>query len=313
MLLFGRKLVPRWAHFVAALMVALGTLFSAFWILSANSWMQTPQGYTMVDGRFVAVDWLAVVFSPSFPYRFAHMVCAAYITTGFVVLSVGAWLIRKGQFAAEGRLMFSITLWLLLVLVPLQIFLGDQHGLNTLEHQPAKLAAIEADFKTETPTPLNLFAIPDQNAGTNRFVIAIPRLGSLILTHSWNGTVKGLDQFPRQDWPPVIFPFFAFRIMVGVRDADAGAGHLGQLDAARRPSVPQRPPPAAVRVRGAARLHRRPRRLDHNRDRAATVDGVRLAAHRRFCFALPHRLERPAVARSAISSPMPSSFRPAGS
>src|ERR1700734_1626843 len=215
-LLFGRNLVPRWAHFVAALMVALGTLFSAFWILSANSWMQTPQGYTVVDGRFVAVDWLAVVFSPSFPYRFPHMVCAAYITTGFVVLSVGAWLIRKGQFVAEGRIMFSITLWLLLFLVPLQIFLGDRHGLNTLEHQPAKLAAIEADFNTETPTPLNLFAIPDQNAGTNRFVIAIPRLGSLILTHSWNGTVKGLDQFPRQDWPPVIFPFFAFRVMVGV-------------------------------------------------------------------------------------------------
>ena len=112
-LLFGRKLVPRWAHFVAALMVALGTLFSAFWILSANSWMQTPQGYTIVDGRFFAVDWLAVVFNPSFPYRFAPMVCASYITTGFVVLSVGAWLMRKGQFAEEGRLMFSITLWLL--------------------------------------------------------------------------------------------------------------------------------------------------------------------------------------------------------
>jgi cytochrome d ubiquinol oxidase subunit I len=215
-LLFGRKLVPRWAHFVAALMVALGTLFSAFWILSANSWMQTPQGYEIVDGRFVAVDWLAVVFNPSFPYRFAHMVCASYITAGFVVLSVGAWLIRKGQFAEEGRLMFSITLWLLLLLVPLQIFLGDQHGLNTLEHQPAKLAAIEGDFRTETPTPLNLFAIPDQNTATNRFDIAIPRLGSIILTHSWNGTVKGLDQFPRQDWPTVIFPFFAFRIMVGV-------------------------------------------------------------------------------------------------
>ena len=215
-LLFGRNLVPRWAHFVAALMVALGTLFSAFWILSANSWMQTPQGYEIVDGRFVAVDWLAVVFSPSFPYRFAHMVCASYITAGFVVLSVGAWLIRKGQFAEEGRLMFSITLWLLLLLVPLQIFLGDQHGLNTLERQPAKLAAIEGDFKTETPTPLNLFAIPDQNTATNRFAIAIPRLGSIILTHSWNGTVKGLDQFPRQDWPTVIFPFFAFRIMVGV-------------------------------------------------------------------------------------------------
>jgi len=215
-LLFGRKLVPRWAHFVAALMVALGTLFSAFWILSANSWMQTPQGYTIVDGRFFAVDWLAVVFNPSFPYRFAHTVCASYITTGFVVLSVGAWLMRKGQFAEEGRLMFSITLWLLLLLVPLQIFLGDQHGLNTLEYQPAKLAAIEGDFRTETPTRLNLFAIPDQNAATDRFDIAIPQLGSIILTHSWNGTVKGLDQFPRQDWPTVIFPFFAFRIMVGV-------------------------------------------------------------------------------------------------
>ena len=215
-LLFGRKLVPRWAHFVAALMVALGTLFSAFWILSANSWMQTPQGYEIVDGRFIAVDWIGVVFNPSFPYRFAHMVCAAYITTGFAVLSVGAWLIRKGRSVEEGRLMFSITLWLLLLLVPLQIFLGDQHGLNTLEHQPAKLAAIEGDFKTETPTPLNLFAIPDQTNATNRFDIAIPRLGSIILTHSWNGTVKGLDQFPRQDWPTVIFPFFAFRIMVGV-------------------------------------------------------------------------------------------------
>jgi cytochrome bd ubiquinol oxidase subunit I len=197
-------------------MVAFGTLFSAFWILSANSWMQTPQGYKIVDGRFVAVAWFAVVFNPSFPYRFAHMVCASYITTGFVVLSVGAWLIRKGRFAEEGRLMFSITLWLLLLLVPLQIFLGDQHGLNTLEHQPAKLAAIEGDFKTETPTPLNLLAIPDQNTATDRFDVAIPRLGSVILMHSWNGTVKGLDQFPRQDWPTVIFPFFAFRIMVGV-------------------------------------------------------------------------------------------------
>jgi cytochrome d ubiquinol oxidase subunit I len=197
-------------------MVALGTLFSAFWILSANSWMQTPQGYKIVADRFYPVDWIAIVFNPSFPYRFAHMVCAAYITTGFVVLSVGAWMIRKGRFVEEGRLMFSITLWLLLVLVPLQIFLGDQHGLNTLEYQPAKLAAIEGDFKTETPTPLHLFAIPDQNTATDRLDIAIPRLGSIILSHSWNGTVKGLDQFPRQDWPMAIFPFFAFRIMVGI-------------------------------------------------------------------------------------------------
>jgi cytochrome d ubiquinol oxidase subunit I len=215
-LLFGRNLVPRWTHFVAALMVALGTLFSAFWILSANSWMQTPQGYKVIEGRFYPVDWLAIVFNPSFPYRFAHMVNAAYITTGFVVLSVGAWMIRKGRFVEEGRLMFSITLWLLLALVPLQIFLGDQHGLNTLEYQPAKLAAIEGDFKTETPTPLHLFAIPEQDTATNRFDIAIPQLGSIVLTHSWKGTVKGLDQFPRQDWPMVILPFFAFRIMVGI-------------------------------------------------------------------------------------------------
>src|SRR5271165_95340 len=164
-LLFGRKLVPPWAHFVAALMVALGTLFSTFWILATNSWMQTPAGYEIVDGRFVPKDWVQVIFSPSFPYRLAHVVDAVYITTGFVVVGVAAFYLRRGRFVEEARLMLSMTLWLLTVLVPLQIFLGDQHGLNTLEHQPAKLAAIEADFKTETPAPLNLFAIPDQNAG----------------------------------------------------------------------------------------------------------------------------------------------------
>ncbi|HEX4261061.1 MAG TPA: cytochrome ubiquinol oxidase subunit I [Acetobacteraceae bacterium] len=215
-LLFGRNLVPRWAHFVAALMVASGTLFSAFWILAANSWMQTPAGYKIVDGKFFPVDWLAIIFNPSFPYRFFHMVCAAYITTGFVVLSVGAWLIRRGRFVLEGRLMFSGTLWLLLVLVPLQIFLGDQHGLDTLQYQPTKLAAMEGDFTTESPTPLHLFAIPDQKLGINRYDVAIPYLGSLIITHSLTKPVIGLDHWPRNDWPPVIFPFFAFRVMVGM-------------------------------------------------------------------------------------------------
>jgi cytochrome bd ubiquinol oxidase subunit I len=147
-LLFGRNLVPRWAHFFAALMVALGTLFSSFWILAANSWMQTPAGYEIVDGRFYPKDWLAIIFSPSFPYRFAHTVDAVYITTGFVVVGVAAWWLRRLRFVEEARVMLSMTLWLLTVLVPLQLFLGDAHGLNTRKHQPAKLAAIEAIWDT---------------------------------------------------------------------------------------------------------------------------------------------------------------------
>jgi cytochrome bd ubiquinol oxidase subunit I len=214
-LLFGRKLVPRWAHFVAALMVALGTLFSSFWILSANSWMQTPAGYELIGELFHPTDWLQVIFNPSFPYRLAHTVVAFFITTGFVVLGVGAYLIRRGQFVEEGRTMLSMTLWLLTVLVPLQIFIGDQHGLNTLEHQPAKLAAIEAIWETGRDLPLTLFAIPDEDAEANRYPIELPSLGSLILTHRFDGEVKGLKDFPANERPPVAIPFFAFRIMVG--------------------------------------------------------------------------------------------------
>jgi cytochrome d ubiquinol oxidase subunit I len=215
-LLFGRKLVPPWAHFLAALMVALGTLFSAFWILAANSWMQTPAGYEIIDRRFFPKDWLAVVFSPSFPYRLPHTVVGFFVTTGFVVVGVAAWLIRKGRSVDEARVMLSMTLWLLTALVPLQIFLGDQHGLNTLEHQPAKLAAIEARWDTERRIPLTLFAIPDPANETNRFAIDVPLLGSLILTHSLDGEVKGLKDFKPEDRPPVAIPFFAFRIMVGI-------------------------------------------------------------------------------------------------
>ena len=214
-LLFGRKLVPPWAHFVAALMVALGTLFSSFWILSANSWMQTPAGYEIIDGRFFPTDWLQVVFNPSFPFRLAHTVVAFFITTGFVVMGVGAYLMRRGKFAEEGRTMLSMTLWLLTVLVPLQIFIGDHHGLNTREHQPAKLAAIEARWETGRRVPITLFAIPDEKAETNYFSIDVPLLGSLILTHEIDGEVKGLKDFPADQRPPVAIPFFAFRIMVG--------------------------------------------------------------------------------------------------
>jgi cytochrome d ubiquinol oxidase subunit I len=215
-LLFGRKLVPQWAHFCSALLVAFGTLLSSFWILSTNSWMQTPAGYRMVDGRFVPVDWMAIIFNPSFPYRLAHTVDAFYVTTGFVVLAVGAWLIRKKTFAAEGRVMLTTTLTLLAVLVPLQILLGDMHGLNTLEYQPAKLAAIEAHWNSEARAPLALFAIPDEKAETNHAVLEVPLLGSLILTHDVNGVVPGLKDFPASDRPPVAVPFFAFRIMVGL-------------------------------------------------------------------------------------------------
>ena len=215
-MLFGRKLVPRWAHFASAVLVAAGTLFSTFWILVTNSWMQTPGGYRLVDGIFYPTSWTQIIFSASFPYRFLHTVTGFYITTGFVVLGVAAALLRRGASRDEAKLMLSITLWFLTFTVPLQIFLGDAQGLNTLQHQPAKLAAIEAHWTREARAPLTLFAIPDQKAETNHFAIEVPLLGSLILTHDVNGVVPGLKDFPAQDRAPAIIPFFAFRIMVGV-------------------------------------------------------------------------------------------------
>jgi cytochrome d ubiquinol oxidase subunit I len=215
-LLFGRNLVPRWAHFGAAVLVAFGTLLSTFWILVTNSWMQTPGGYRLVDGIFYPTSWTQIIFSASFPYRFMHTVAAFYVTTGFVVIGVAAYLLRRGKSRNEARIMLSMTLWLLTVLVPLQIFLGDLHGLNTLHHQPAKLAAIEAHWDREARAPLTLFAIPDQKAETNHYAVEVPLLGSLILTHDVNGVVPGLKEFPPQDRAPAIIPFFAFRIMVGI-------------------------------------------------------------------------------------------------
>jgi cytochrome d ubiquinol oxidase subunit I len=215
-LLFGRKLVPRWAHFVSALMVALGTLISTFWILAANSWMQTPAGFKIIDGRFFPTDWLAIIFNPSFPYRFGHNVVGFYITTGFVVIAVAAYFMRKKIFVEESRIMFSMTFWLLTLLVPLQIILGDIHGLNTFKYQPAKLAAIEAHWTPEKRAALILFALPDEKNEVNHAVIEVPLLGSLVLTHDLNGEVPGLKQWPADQRPPVAIPFFAFRIMVGM-------------------------------------------------------------------------------------------------
>jgi cytochrome bd ubiquinol oxidase subunit I len=215
-LLFGRKLVPPSMHFVAATLVAVGTLSSSFWILATNSWMQTPVGYELIDGRFFPKDWFDIVFSPSFPYRLAHTVSAFYVTTAFVVLGVGAYTVRRGQSPAEGRMMLRLALWFLAIFVPAQMILGDLHGLNTLKYQPAKLAAMEGLWDGGRGVPASIIGWPDQAAERNVAEIAIPGLGSLYLTHSWDGAVKGLKDFPPDQRAPVAIVYFAFRIMVGV-------------------------------------------------------------------------------------------------
>ena len=216
LLLFGWDRMPPWLHTLSAIAVAAGTLMSAFWILSANSWMQTPVGYEMRDGVAYPLDWLAIVFNPSFPYRLAHMVTAAYLTTCFVVLAVGARFILAGKHLQHGQTMLRMAVAFAAVAAPLQLFIGDQHGLNTLKHQPTKIAAIEAHWDRSTPGELVLFAWPDESTETNRFAVTIPHGASLLLTHSWDGLFPGLKDFPPNDRPPVLPPFFGFRIMVGI-------------------------------------------------------------------------------------------------
>lgn len=215
-LLFGRKRVPPWVHFFSALMVAAGTLFSLFWILAVNSWMQTPAGFEFRDGLFYPADWWQVIFNPSFPYRLAHTVNAFYVTTALIVVGVAAYYLRRGRFLDESRVMLGMTLWLLTFMVPLQVVLGDLHGVNTFEHQPVKAAAIEGNWETQTRMPATLFAIPDQKAERNRYEIAIPAIGSLYLTHDIDGVVRGLKEWPADERPPVAVVFYAFRIMVGL-------------------------------------------------------------------------------------------------
>lgn len=224
-MLFGLKRVGPKLHFFATLMVAFGTLFSAFWILAVNSWMQTPAGFGYNDvGQFIPEDWWAVIFNPSFPYRLAHMVLAAYLTTAFVVGGVGAWHLLRDNRDRGARIMFSMAMWMALIVAPIQIFAGDMHGLNTLEHQPAKIAAIEGHYKTTKDAPLILFGLPDDEAAETRYKIEIPHLGSLILTHTWDGELKGLDNWPREDWPPAAIVFWSFRIMVAMGFAMAAVG-----------------------------------------------------------------------------------------
>ncbi len=217
-MLFGWNRVGPVLHFLSTAMVALGTLISATWILASNSWMQTPQGYEIVGGRVVPVDWLAVIFNPSFPYRLAHMSVAAFLATALMVGGSAAWLLLKGKDNAAIRTMLSMAMWMLLAVAPVQAVIGDFHGLNTLKHQPAKIAAMEGHWENTGGggVPLILFGMPDMEGETTRYKLEIPRLGSLILTHSLDGTYPGLKEFPKQDRPNSLVVFWTFRLMVGL-------------------------------------------------------------------------------------------------
>jgi cytochrome d ubiquinol oxidase subunit I len=228
-MLFGLNRVGRGLHFFATLMVAAGTLMSAFWILSANSWMHTPTGYAInAQGQFVpAGSWLDIIFNPSFPYRLAHTVIASYLTTALVVGAVGAWHLIKRRDTAEVRTMFSMAMWMAALVAPLQMIAGDQHGLNTQAYQPAKVLALEGHFDSyPNGAPLVLFGFPDSEKETVHAAIEIPHLGSLILHHSWSAPVEGLKTIPRNDWPPVGIIFWSFRIMVGLAFLMFGLGLL---------------------------------------------------------------------------------------
>lgn len=229
-MLFGEKRVGPGLHFFATLMVATGTLISATWIIAVNSWMQTPAGYSIAaNGQFVPESWLAIIFNPSFPYRLVHTVLAAYLTTAFAVGGVGAWHLLRDKTSPAARTMFSMAMWMAVIVAPLQILAGDQHGLNTLEHQPAKIAAMEGDYETTPGTPLILFGIPDDQNEVTRYAITIPKLGALILSHSLDGEIKGLKEFPKDQRPPSQIIFWSFRLMVGLGLAMLGLGLWGLL------------------------------------------------------------------------------------
>ncbi len=235
-MLFGMSRVGKGLHFTATLMVALGTFVSAFWILSVNSWMHTPVGYAVnAAGQFVpSGSWLTIIFNPSFPYRLAHTLSAAYLTTAFLVGGVGAWHLLKDRANPRARLMFSMAMWMAAIVAPLQIVLGDLHGLNTLAHQPVKVMAMEGHFQSHPEgAPLILFGIPNSAENRVDYALEIPRLSSLILKHDLHAALPGLDTVPAADRPPVGIVFWAFRIMVGLGVLMAGLGVLGLIARAR--------------------------------------------------------------------------------
>ncbi|UCU93223.1 cytochrome ubiquinol oxidase subunit I [Hydrogenophaga taeniospiralis] len=214
-MLFGRGRVSERVHLLATALVALGTTLSAFWILSLNSWLQTPAGFEIVNGQFIPTDWWAVVFNPSFPYRFAHKLLASALTASFLIAGLCAWQLLKGSATAGTHKAMRAAIVAAAVAMPLQFLAGDLHGLNTLKHQPAKIAAMEGIWDTEKGAPLTLFGIPDEAAGTTHYALKIPRLASLVLTHDLNGEVQGIHDF-KDAHPPVAPVFWGFRVMVGV-------------------------------------------------------------------------------------------------
>jgi cytochrome d ubiquinol oxidase subunit I len=226
-MLFGLEKVGKKLHFAATCMVALGTAVSAFWILSVNSWMQTPVGHVIgANGQFLPGDsWWDIVFNPSFPYRLLHTVIAAYLTTAMAVGAVAAWHLLRDRANPHARTMFSMAMWMAALVAPVQIFVGDQHGLNTLEHQPAKVMAMEGHFESHPEgAPLILFGVPDSEANTVRYALEIPKLGSLILKHDPDAPLAGLDTVPEDEHPPVGIVFWSFRIMVGIGALMLGLG-----------------------------------------------------------------------------------------
>ena len=214
-MLFGRGRVSERMHLIATLLVALGTTMSAFWILSLNSWMQTPAGFEIVNGEFMPVDWMAVVFNPSFPYRLSHKLLASGLTASFLIAGLCAWQLLRGSATRGTHKALRSAVFAAALIAPVQVVVGDLHGLNTLEHQPAKIAAMEGIWETERGAPLTLLGIPDEAAGTTHFAVKIPQLASLILTHEWDGEIRGLNEF-RGEHPPVAPVFYAFRVMVGM-------------------------------------------------------------------------------------------------
>lgn len=225
-MLFGRERVGEGLHMFATALVAAGTLISATWILSVNSWMHTPAGFSMgKSGQFLPEDWWAIIFNPSFPYRLVHMVLAAYLTTAFVVAGAAAWQMLRGHATGATRRMFSMAMWMAVIVTPLQIYAGDLHGLNTLEYQPAKVMAMEGHYESYPDgAPLILFGIPDPEANRIDYAVEIPKLSSLILKHDQNAPLDGLDTIPEDERPPVAIVFWSFRVMVALGFAMLGIG-----------------------------------------------------------------------------------------
>lgn len=215
-LLFGRDKVPQGVHLFAAIMVAVGTFISSFWILSANSLLQTPQGLELINGIYHVKSWSEALFTPSFGYRFLHMALASFLTAALVVAGVSAWFILQKRELVANRKALSVAMWFILVLAPTQAIVGDFHGLNTLKYQPMKVAAMEGNWETGKGIPLLLFAIPDKENQKNHFEVKIPKLASYVLTHDWDGEVPGLKEVPKEEQPPVFIVFWSFRVMVGL-------------------------------------------------------------------------------------------------